>query len=751
MKLVLPLSIFVLLFVCLISCNQQAPEAAPPPRPVKINPDPSSAFLTPAQSMSTMQLPAGYHLELVASEPEIQEPVAIVWDGNGNMYVAEMRSYMQDINGTGEHLPVCRITRLEDTDGDGKMDKHTIYIDSLILPRMMLALDDRLVVNETYTYNMYSYRDTNGDGKADEKTLVYHNDKPDDANLEHQKSGLVWNVDNWIYVTSNPVRYRYNNGMLQVDTLYSPPGGQWGLTHDNYGRLFFSSAGGETPALNFQENPVYGELDLDNQLAGDFDEVWPIVGTPDVQGGQQRLRADSTLNHFTASCGQSVYRGDRLPATMKGDLFICEPVGRLIRRAKMIDSNGIVILKNAYDKREFLASTDMNFRPVNTATGPDGCLYIVDMYHGIIQESAWTKPDSYIHPQIKRKQLDLNINRGRIYRLVHDGYKPGPKPQLLNASSGQLVAYLSHPNGWWRDNAQKLLIIHGDQSVVPALKKIATDERSFMERLAFWKKGPSPIARLHALWTLDGLKAVDEKTLLTVLKDDDAEIRKAAIRISEQFLVQQNATVLSKLENLKTDNNYGVRIQLALSLRYSKDPKALAILKELKSSNATNPLLVKAASRSMEEKDESLAELRASTVGMDGEDRDLVFQGAGNFKQLCATCHGMDGKGLATQVAPPLAGSARVNGDKDILLNIVLHGLKGPIDNKKYPDLMVAQKEHTDEYIASVLSYIRNSFGNRQHVVSVDDVKELRATSKDRQTAWTLEELNDWKKNNQKK
>ena len=701
--------------------------------------------------MSTMQLPPGYHLELVASEPEIQEPVAIVWDGNGRLYVAEMRSYMQDINGTGEHLPVCRITRLEDTDGDGKMDKHTVYIDSLVLPRMMLALDDRLVVNETYTYNMYSYRDTNNDGKADEKTLVYHNDKPDDANLEHQKSGLIWNVDNWIYVTSNPVRYRYNNGMLNVDTLSSPPGGQWGLTHDNYGRLFFSSAGGETPALNFQENPVYGELDLDNQRYGDFDEVWPIIGTPDVQGGQVRLRADSTLNHFTASCGQSVFRGDRLPATMQGDLFICEPVGRLIRRAKMIDSNGIAILKNAYDKREFLASTDMNFRPVNTATGPDGCLYIVDMYHGIIQESAWTKPDSYIHPQIKRKQLDLNINRGRIYRLVHDGYKAGPKPQLLTASSQELVGYLSHPNGWWRDNAQKLLVIHGDQSVVPALKKIATNERSFGEKLAFWKKGPLPLARLHALWTLDGLKAVDEKTLSAVLKDDDAEIRKAAIRISEQFLVQQNATILTQLENLKTDINYGVRIQLALSLRYSKNPTALAILKELKSSNASNPLLVKAASRSMEEKDESLAELRASTVGMDGEDRDLVFQGAGNFKQLCGTCHGTDGKGLASQLAPPLAGSARVNGDKDILLNIVLHGLKGPIDNKKYPDVMVAQKEHSDEYIASVLSYIRNSFGNKQHVVSVDDVKEMRAATTGRQTAWTLEELTDWKKKSRKK
>ena len=740
-----------LLLVCLFACNHQEQDAPPPPRPEKINPDPSSVFLTPKQSMSAMQLPPGYHLELVASEPEIQEPVAIVWDGNGRLYVAEMRSYMQDINGTGEHLPICRITRFEDTDGDGKMDKHTVYIDSLVLPRMMLALDDRLVINETYTYNMYSYRDTNNDGKADEKTLVYHNDKPDNANLEHQKSGLVWNIDNSIYVTSNPVRYKYNNGKLDVDTILNPPGGQWGLTNDNYGRLFFSSAGGETPALNFQENPVYGELDFDNQRPGDFDEVWPIVGTPDVQGGKDRLRYDSTLNHFTASCGQSVFRGDRLPATMQGDLFICEPVGRLIRRAKIIDSNGIVHLKNAYDKREFLASTDMNFRPVNTATGPDGCLYIVDMYHGIIQESAWTKPDSYIHPQIKRKKLDLNINRGRIYRVVHDGYKPGPTPQLLTASSQQLVGYLSHPNGWWRDNAQKLLVIHGDRSVVPALKKIATNERSIVEKLAFWKKGPSPLTRLHALWTLDGLKAVDEKTLLAALKDDDAEMKKAAIRISEQFLVQQNSTIFTQLTELKTDNNYGVRIQLALSLRYSKNPAALAILKELKSNNASNPFLVKAASRSMEEKDESMAVLRASTIGMDGEDHDLVFQGASNFKQLCGTCHGMDGKGLASQLAPPLAGSARVNGDKDILLNIVLHGLKGPIDNKKYPDVMVAQKEHSDEYIASVLSYIRNSFGNKQHVVSVDDVKEMRAATTSRQTGWTLDELTEWKKQQVKK
>ena len=701
--------------------------------------------------METMKLPAGFHLELVASEPEIQEPVAIVWDANGRLYVAEMRSYMQDIFGTGEHLPVCRITRFEDTDGDGKMDKHTVYIDSMVLPRMMLALDDRLVVNETYTYNMYSYRDTNGDGIADEKKLIFHNDKPDDANLEHQKSGLVWNVDNWIYVTSNPVRYKYIDGMLKADSLTSSPSGQWGLTNDNYGRLFFSSAGGETAALNFQENPVYGELDMNNQRAGDFDEVWPIVGNTDVQGGPIRMRADSTLNHFTASCGQSVFRGDKLPASMVGDLFICEPVGRLIRRAKMTDNNGMAVLTNAYDKREFLASTDLNFRPVNTATGPDGCLYIVDMYHGIIQESAWTKPDSYIHPQIKRKKLDLNINRGRIYKLVQDGYKPGPTPQLLNATNQQLVGYLSHANGWWRDNAQKLLVIHGDKTVVSELKKIASNDRSLLDRLAFWKSKFSPLGRLHALWTLEGLNAMDEKILTAALNDDDAEIRKAAMRMSEPYLQKGNATIFTLLEKLKEDKNAGVKIQLALSLRYSKDLKAVAILKGLQKENSSNPLLVKVAARSLQEGDESLAQLRESTKGMDGEDRDLVYEGSINYNQLCATCHGMDGKGLPTQIAPALSGSLRVNGDKGVLINIVLHGLKGNIDNKKYADIMVAQKEHSDEYIASVLSYIRNSFGNKQRVVSVENVKAMRAKTIERQAAWTLPELGEWQKINTKK
>ena len=143
----------------------------------------------------------------------------------------------------------------------------------------------------------------------------------------------------------------------------------------------------------------------------------------------------------------------------------------------------------------------------------------------------------------------------------------------------------------------------------------------------------------------------------------------------------------------------------------------------------------------MNEKDESLSELRKITFGMNSGDKDMVFRGADNFKQLCATCHGVDGKGVSTMLAPPLAGSARVNGDKNILLRLVLNGLKGPVDNKKYPDQMLPQKEQTDEYIASVLSYIRNSFGNKANLVRPREVKKMRDSTASRQTPWTLEEL----------
>ena len=489
-------------------------ESKEPVKP-EIIANPSPAYLSPEESMKSFNLPEGYKLELVASESMLNEPVAIAWDGNGKMYVAEMCTYMQDVDGTGTKEPLGKILLLEDTDNDGKMDKKTVYIDSLVLPRMILPLDDRLLVNETYTYDLWSYKDTNGDGTADEKILLYDDDQADNRNLEHQASGLIWNIDNWIYNSRNPVRFKFKNDKILVDSLLDAPQGQWGLTHDDFGRLYYSSAGGEVAALGFQQNPAYGSFELDDQLMDDFDATWPIIATPDVQGGFERLRPDSTLNHFTASCGQVIFQGDHLPEDMRGDLFICEPVGRLIRRAKVINRDGQIFLKSAYHQNEFLASTDMNFRPVNMATGPDGCLYIVDMYRGIIQESNWTREGSFLRPVIKREKLDENFGRGRIYRLVYEGDKPGPRPQMLQETSAELVKHLTHPNGWWRSTAQKLILLRADKSVVPDLEKMATNNYSWIEKLfSSGKSEKSAESAVHALWTLKGLDALDKNILL---------------------------------------------------------------------------------------------------------------------------------------------------------------------------------------------------------------------------------------------
>jgi mono/diheme cytochrome c family protein len=692
-----------------------------------VDKDPPSTPLSPEESIEKMVLPPGYRIELVANEPMVQEPVALAWDGNGRMYVAEMNTYMLDSKGSNQFEPTSRIKLLEDTDGDGKMDKYTIFVDSLVLPRVVLPIGDRVLVQETNLKHIWSYRDTNGDGKADEKKMVFRNDEIDLRNLEHQNGGLMWNRDNWIYPTRDNLRYKYKNGMLEADTMIDNMTGQWGITNDDFGRLYFSEAGPGLPAVQIQQMPAYGALNFKDQFTPEFAVPWPIIGTIDAQGGENALRPeDNTLNHFTSGCGQSIYRGDRMPKDMIGDFFIAEPVGRIIKRGKVLNEDGKIIIDNVYEGKDWLASADFNFRPINTYTGPDGAFYIVDMYHGIIQESEWSGPGTYLGGIIEQKELYKNRGMGRIYRVVHEEHElDTQRPNMLDEPASKLVTYLEHPNGWWRDNAQTLLVVRNDKSVIPALKQIAQGEKVSL------KEKPNDVTRIHALWALEGMGAMDKSLLYQVLADSDPEIRKAAVWISEMYIKQNDKEVIQKLSALKDDPSPDVRLQLALSLRANKTDQAQAVVKDLLAANPNNEVL-QYSHKSFTETHRRIAEERERVKNISPEDRELIAQGAVIYNQLCTNCHGPQGKGIQVgdrMPAPPLAGSPRLKGtDKILPIEIMLHGLKGPIDGKEYADMMPSMANQSDEWIAAVLSYVRNSsdLGNNASVIKPEEVKEVR-------------------------
>jgi glucose/arabinose dehydrogenase/mono/diheme cytochrome c family protein len=663
----------------------------------------------------------------------ISEPAVIAWDGNGRMYVAQLESYMQTIDAKGEGEPISRIVRLEDTDDDGRMDKRTVFIDSLVSPRMLLCVGNEVFVNETNTFDIIAYKDENDDGIADKKRIVYSKPFKAYGNIEHQRSGFDWNIDNHIYVTTDLQTYRYRNGMLVADSLAYGNNGQWGLTHDDFGRLYFSLAASSVAASGFHVNPEYGQLDIfDEKEEAVFRQVWPGVKTPDANAA---LRDDSTLIVFTASCGQSVYRGDRLPASMYGDYFVCEPVGRLVRRAKITDSNGIIKVKNVYDKDEFLTTSDFNFRPVSTYTGPDGCLYIVDMYRGIIQESEWVRPGMAIYDQVRSKGLDKNIRRGRIYRLVHDGIKRGPRPTILDDPSDKLVACLGHPNGWWRDNAQKELIVRGDVSVIPALKKL-------------FKNGSS-LGRLHALWTIDGLDKMDKETVLTALNDADPQIRKSGIRISEKY-ISGDEEILNKLLSMEDDSSKEVTGQLLLTLNQTENVQAHELIERIFNENESHKLI--SGIRDMLAANEEKKQFGAKLVALNEDARKRVIRGSEIFSSLCVTCHGPKGTGLPARVAPPLIGKIKLLNNREALIKILLSGLKGPVEGVTYPGLMVSMKSYDDEWIASVLNYVRFDLTMQSFpvlpsdylqslMITPQEVNKMRKQTAGRNGPWTWEEL----------
>ena len=557
------------------------------------------------EALKTFKLQPGFHLEVVASDPLVHDPIAIAFDPDGRIYVIEYRGYMPNADGIGEDKPVATIAVLEDTTGSGRMDKRTEYLDKLVMPRAINLSNGGVLVAEPPT--IWFCRDKKNEGKCSVKIAVAA-DFGSQSSPEHTANGLMNGLDNWIYNANYPGRFRWKD-RLTLGREPTSPKGQWGITQDDWGRLYFNSNSNLlfadfVPSHYFFRNPFYqlpgkelSSMGVGVEIVKD-QTVYSSRVNPGVNRGYQKatLREDGRLDKVTATCGAGVYRGDNFPADFKNNVFIPEPSANLIKR-ELITERGVKLTgKSAYNKEDFLTSTDERFRPVNVYTGPDGCLYIVDLYRGILQHKVYLT--TYLKKQSIERELDKFNGMGRIYRVVADGVKPGPKPHMSTETPEELVKHLSHPNGWWRDTAQRLIVESKDESVIPALRKMAST--------------PEPetsLGRLHALWALEGVGGVDVATIKAALTDPRPKIRANAVRVSEVLLKAPPTPtgetakpftapqdLLDALKDLTAKNtDDGVRVQLMLSLGDVQNTTAEEIVDSILKDRVDDPMIRGAA------------------------------------------------------------------------------------------------------------------------------------------------------------
>ncbi|AHG93483.1 coagulation factor 5/8 type domain protein (plasmid) [Gemmatirosa kalamazoonensis] len=693
--------------------------------------EPAIVPVSPREEQQRFVLQPGWRIDPVLTEPDIAEPAAIAFDGNGRMFVLELRTYMQDADATGELAPGGRISVHEDADNDGVYEKHTVFVDGLVFPRFVLPWGKNAVLTmESNADEVWKYTDTDGDGKADRKEL-FTTRYGRSGNVEHQQAFLTWAMDNWLYSTYNAFRIRPTpNGMLREPT--GPNGAQWGVTQDDDGKVWFQGGASGVPSY-FQFPIVYGAFKVPDELAPGFKEPFGLAGVGDFQPGPTASRADGTLKEVTGSAGNDVVRGHRMPNDLLGDYLYGEPVARIVRRIHPVVTEGLTQLHNVYqpERAEFVRSIDPLFRPTDMATAPDGTVYVVDMYRGIIQESQWTPRGSHIRAKIEQYGLERAIGRGRIWRLSFEALpRDTTRPRMLDETPAQLVTHLRHPNGWWRDMAQQLLVLKGDRSVAPALRDIV-------------RRDTMLVARFHALWTLEGLGALDAPLVRAALADPSPRMRVQAIRASETLYKAGDTTFAARWRALARDPSVDVALQAMMTLATLKVRGAADVARATMAANPARGVQVVGA--------QLLAPPPARVTNGNGAaltvaEAALVARGDTVFTELCSQCHGEGGRGVRTAdgrlVAPMLAGSPRVQGHRDYVVKTLLRGLTGPIDGRTYQGaLMAPMGDHDDAWIAAVASYVRLALGNRATPVTTRDVARVRAATAARRTPWTYAEL----------
>ncbi|QMW00559.1 DUF7133 domain-containing protein [Spirosoma foliorum] len=714
------------------------PEGADPNDPdwkgVDLAPKEPVQPLTPAEEAKLFLLPPGYKIQPVLTEPAIQQPAAISFDGNGRMYVLELRTYMLTADSKDELKPTSRISRWEDKNNDGIYETGTAFVDNLIFPRFVLPYGkDCILTMESDADNVYKYTDTNGDGKADKKEL-FTNKYGRSGNVEHQQAFMYWGMDNWLYSTVNAFRIRETpNGIIREKTGANRA--QWGITHDDDGKLWFQGGATGVPS-HFQFPIQYGNFDVPNELAQGFDVPWGApVKLADMQGGMDEVRQpDGSLNHVTGSAGNDVYRGDRLPAELKGQYFYGEPVARIVRQINPVVTEGLTTLHNVYQdqKSEFLRTTDPLFRPVDMTTAPDGTLYITDMYHGIIQEGQWTQKGTYLRAKIEQYQLDKVVGLGRIWRITYDGKeRDKTRPNLYAEKTADLVKHLEHPNGWWRDAAQQQLVQRKDRSIVPQLTTMALTSKNI-------------VARIHAIWTLEGLDALKAPVAQKLLNDTNPRIRIQALRASESLYKASDKTLEADYKRALTDANTDVRIQAMLTAKFVKLPDLDNNIKTAMASSKAAGVKLIGEQILTPPKQRNMGPFGAPELS--ANQKAQVERGALIYNELCSQCHGNNGMGTPAGngrlLAPALAGSQHMQAHPDYAIRVVLHGMEGAIEGKTYAGgMMASMKEQSDDWIADVLSYVRNGLSNDASFISPQQVARARQKTADQKGPYQYAQL----------
>lgn len=525
-----------------------------------------TAPLAPNDALKTIHVKPGFKVELVAAEPLVVDPIAFDWGPDGRLWVVEMRDYPNGLDWHGpadtKNKPGGRVKVLRDKDGDGKYDEAATFLDHLSYPTGIKVWRRGVLI--TAAPEIIYAEDTNGDDVADVKKPLFRGFG--EGNQQHRVNGLRWGYDGWLYVgngdsggrikslltgeefniSGRDLRINPDTGAMEAQSGQT----QFGRNRDDFGNWF----GGNN------SNPIWHYVLDDHYLRRN-----PHVATPEVKhhiskvpGPAPVFPKSKTLarfndfdraNRFTSACSPVIYRDTWLGDYYYGNCFVCEPVHNLVHH-ELVQADGLTFLAERpkdESSSEFLASTDSWFRPVMCSTGPDGALYIADMYRFVIEHPQWI-------PEGLQRKIDLKLgdDKGRIYRVYREGKPPRPLVRLDQLDAKGLVATLNSPNGPQRDLAQQLLVWSKPEDAIPLLSSLA-------------RSADLPQVRGQSLATLQLLEGLSAETLLAALADGNRGVAKEAVRLSEPFL-EKSADLRVAISKLAKVDDNPLRMQIAYSV-----------------------------------------------------------------------------------------------------------------------------------------------------------------------------------------